>query len=107
MLRSPVKNSYTSRAIKSHTNVRFISKPVTKKRAGISQRVSRSIVTRDRSVVRCLAIRQVEQRFVDVAPAPALGRVIALDDRMRGGVKMFGGVLVGGIVAAADMAAGP
>src|ERR1700680_5144642 len=52
-----------------------------------------------------LAVRQVEQHFIDIAPAPALRRIVALDDRMLGGVEMFGGVLVGGIVAAADMAA--
>src|SRR4051812_44196331 len=64
-----------------------------------------SIVARDRTVVRCLPRRQVEHDFVDIAPAPALRRIVALDDRMPGGVKMFGRMLVGRIVAAADMAA--
>ena len=50
---------------------------------------------------------RVEEHLVDVAPAPAFGRVIALDDRMPGGVEMLGGVACSGIVAAADMAAGP
>src|SRR5437660_5206728 len=43
---------------------------------------------------------------MDVAPAPALGRIIALDHRMAGGVEMFGGVAVGRVVAAAHVPAG-
>src|SRR6202035_4048710 len=64
------------------------------------------IVARDRTVVGSLSARQVEQHFIDIAPAPAFRRIVALDDRMAGGVEMFGGVLVGRIVAAPDMAAG-
>src|ERR1700730_11030657 len=55
--------------------------------------------------MRGLALRQIEEHLIDVAPAPALGRIVSLDHRMAGGVKMLGRVLVGGIVAAADMAA--
>src|SRR4051812_39941988 len=52
-------------------------------------------------------IRQVEIDFVDIAPAPAFGRIIAFDDRMARRMIMFGRVTVRGIIAAADMAAGP
>src|ERR1700744_221800 len=51
-------------------------------------------------------VRQVEQDFVDITPAPAFRRIIALDDRMLACMKMLGCVLVGRIVAAADVAAG-
>ncbi len=64
-----------------------------------------SVVTRDRTVVRRLAVGEIEHHFVDEAPAPALRRIIALDDRMARGVKMFGRVLVRGIVAASHMPA--
>ena len=49
---------------------------------------------------------EIERDLVDVAPAPTLRRVIALDDRMPGRMKMLGGVTMGGIVTATDMAAG-
>ena len=56
--------------------------------------------------MRRLAVRQVEHDLVEIAPAPAFRRIVTLDDRMLGGVEMLGGVPVGGIVAAADVAAG-
>src|SRR5882757_4809840 len=56
--------------------------------------------------MRRLAFRQVEQHLVDIAPAPTLRRIVALDHGMGGGMEMRGRVLVRGIVAAADMAAG-
>src|SRR5450432_1758456 len=65
-----------------------------------------SVVTRNRTVVRRLAIAQVEDELVDETPAPAFGRVVALDDRVRGGVEVLGRVTVLRIVAAADVAAG-
>src|SRR5262245_61054498 len=55
--------------------------------------------------MRRLAFRQVKQDLVDITPAPALRRVKAFDDGMAGGLEMRRGVLVGRIVAAADMAA--
>src|SRR6202035_5834390 len=64
-----------------------------------------SIVTRDRPVMRRLPVRQIEQNFIHVTPAPAFGRIVAFDDGMSGGVEMLGGMLVGRIVAAADMTA--
>src|SRR3979411_2078872 len=64
-----------------------------------------SIIARDRAVMCGLPVREIEQDFIDIAPAPPLRRIIALDDRMLRGAKMFGRVLVGRIVAAADVAA--
>src|SRR5205823_4238333 len=60
---------------------------------------------RDRTIVWSLSVREVEQDFVDITPAPTLGRIIAFDDRMFRGVKMFGGVFVGRVIATTDMAA--
>src|SRR6266702_337768 len=65
--------------------------------------MAESVVARDRTVMRRLSVRKIEQDFIDIAPAPAFRRVVALDDRLRGGVEVLGGMLVGGIVAAADM----
>src|SRR3954449_5176289 len=65
-----------------------------------------SVVARYRSVVWSFSVRQVEQHFVDIAPAPAFRRIVAFDHRMGGGMEMRGRVLVRRIVAAADMAAG-
>src|ERR1700682_5614867 len=55
--------------------------------------------------MRCLPVRQIEQDFIDITPAPTLRRIIALDDRMSRSVEMFCRVLVGGIVTAADVTA--
>src|ERR1700730_11850611 len=64
-----------------------------------------SIKARDRAVVRRLAVRQIEQHLIDITPAPAFRRIVALDHRMAGGMEVLGRMLVGRIVAAADMAA--
>src|SRR3984885_14381775 len=55
--------------------------------------------------MRGLPIRQIEQDFVHIAPAPSFRRIVAFDDGMSGGVEMLGGMFVGRIIAAADMAA--
>src|SRR5882724_5470554 len=55
--------------------------------------------------MRRLSVRKIEQHFIDIAPAPTFGRIVALDDRMLGGVEVLGGMLVGGIVATADVTA--
>src|SRR5882724_7909451 len=55
--------------------------------------------------MRRLSVRKIEQHFIDIAPAPTFGRIVALDDGMLGGVEVLGRVLVGGIVAAADVTA--
>src|SRR5712672_1338087 len=67
--------------------------------------MAESVVARDRTVMRRLPVRKIEQDFIDIAPAPAFRRIVALDDRMLGGVEVLGGMLVGGIVAAADVTA--
>src|SRR5579859_5531759 len=46
-----------------------------------------------------------EHDFVDVAPKPVFARLDGLHNRMLGGVKMFGGMLVPGRIAATDVAA--
>jgi len=63
------------------------------------------IVARDLAVVRRLAGGKIEHHLVDVAPSPALGRIVAFDDRVAGGVKMLGRVPVRRLVATADMSA--
>src|SRR5579883_1913237 len=66
----------------------------------------RSVIARDGTVVRGHPIAEIEDGLVDIAPAPALRRVIALDDGVTGRLEMLGRVAVRGVVAAADMAAG-
>lgn len=53
-----------------------------------------------------LAIGEIERHLVDIAPAPALGRIVAFDDRMLGRMIMLGGVAPGRLIAAADVPAG-
>src|SRR5581483_5459548 len=45
-------------------------------------------------------------RLIDVTPTPVLGGLVRGDDGVSGLVKVFGGVLVLGRVAASDVAAG-
>ena len=59
---------------------------------------------RDRTVVRRLA-RQLDFDVIDIAPAPSLGRVVALDDGMTGRFKVPPRMTVGRVVAATDMPA--
>src|SRR5215471_3316978 len=66
-----------------------------------------SCVARDRPVVRRGTPAKVHDNLVDIAPSPAFGRVVALDDRMAGLVKVLGCVSVRRAVAAADMATCP
>lgn len=53
-----------------------------------------SIEARDRSIVRCLAIGQIERHLVNIAPAPTFRRIIALNDRMPAGMEMTRGMFV-------------
>src|ERR1700712_2714110 len=66
-----------------------------------------SVVARDRPALRRAALAKVERHFIHIAPAPALRRVIALDDRVARGVEVGGGVPVRRVIAATDVAAGP
>src|SRR5215831_9951353 len=61
--------------------------------------------TRDRPVVWSHAIRKIERDFVNVAPAPSLGRIVAFDNRVSGCVKVLRRVVIGRIVTASNMAA--
>lgn len=53
------------------------------------------------------AVAQVEIDLVHIAPAPTFRGIIAFDDRMRRRMEMLGGMPIGGLIAAADMAACP
>jgi hypothetical protein len=70
----------------------------------ISRSNSISDETRDWTVVRCLAY-EIDFDVVDIAPAPSLRRVVALNNRMTGRFKVPPGMTIGRLVAAADMAA--
>jgi hypothetical protein len=70
-------------------------------------RRTRLIIARNRPVLRCGSIRKVEKNFVYITPAPVFRRIVALDDRVRGGVKMFGRMSVRRVIATADVTAGP
>src|ERR1700730_3142943 len=50
-------------------------------------------------------VRQIEQQFIDIAPAPPLRRIVTVDDGMMGGVKMLGRVFVRRVVTTADVTA--
>jgi hypothetical protein len=65
------------------------------------------IIARNRTVVRCGAIAEVEHDLVHVTPSPAFRWVIAFDDRMARLMKMLRGMAVRRVVATADMTAGP
>ena len=48
------------------------------------------IIARNRPVLRRGSIRKVEKNFVYITPAPVFRRIVAFNDWVRGGVKMFG-----------------
>lgn len=73
--------------------------------ASRSARACGSIVPGDRSEMRRRPVRKIKHGLVDVAPAPALWRIIRLDDGMSGRAKMLGRVPIGRFIAAADMPA--
>jgi len=50
--------------------------------------------------------RKIEHHFIDVTPAPTFRRIVGLDDRVHGRVKMFCCVPVWRLIAATDMATG-
>jgi hypothetical protein len=54
----------------------------------------------------CHAIRQIKSNLINVTPAPAFRRIIAFDDRMPGGMKVFVSVPVRRVIAAAHMSTG-
>ncbi len=56
--------------------------------------------------MRCRSARKIEHHFLDVTPAPPFRRIIGLDDRVPGRVKMFCCVPIWRLITAPDMAAG-
>lgn len=54
----------------------------------------------------CL-IGKFDDGLVDKAPAPAFGRIVALNYRVAGLLKMLGGMVTDGVIATSDMAAFP
>src|SRR5215471_8564854 len=69
-------------------------------------RALRSIKSRDRPELRRRLVGEIEHHLVHVAPAPAFRWIIALDDRVSGGVEVLCRMPVGRAVATADMPAG-
>src|SRR5262249_17776325 len=61
----------------------------------------------DRTVLRRRSIGKIEHDLVHVAPPPTFRRIVALDDRVAGGMEMLGCVPVRRIVTATDVAARP
>src|ERR1700738_1858994 len=59
------------------------------------------------SVMRRRTVAQIEHDLVDIAPAPALGRVVTLDDRVPCLPEVPRRVPVRRLVAAPDMTTGP
>jgi hypothetical protein len=52
-------------------------------------------------------IGKFDDGLVDEAPAPTFGRIVALDYRVAGLLKMLGGMVTDGVIATSDMAAFP
>src|SRR5215213_7336947 len=69
--------------------------------------VERSVVSWNRPDLWCRVVAEVDHDLVDIAPAPAFGRIVALYDGVLGRMKMFGGVLAVRLIATPDMTAGP
>jgi hypothetical protein len=51
-------------------------------------------------------IREIKANLIDITPSPSLRRIVAFDDRVPGGVKVFVGVPVRRIIAAAHVSTG-
>ena len=54
-----------------------------------------SIIPRDRPILGCDVVAEIEKYLVDIAPTPALGRIVTLDDGMARAMKMRGRMAVG------------
>lgn len=63
-------------------------------------RTAPSGVARDRPKLGSRPVGQVQEDLVEVAPAPAFGRIVAFYDRMTGRMEMLGRVPVGRRIAA-------
>src|ERR1700686_5154362 len=68
--------------------------------------LSTSVKSGNRTKMRGRPARKIEHHFIDVTPAPPFRRIIGLNDRVPGRVKMFCCVPVWRLIAATDMATG-
>src|SRR6516165_1968261 len=68
---------------------------------------SASVIARYWSVMRRRAVAQIEHDLVDIAPTPALGRVVTFDDRVPCLLEVSRRVPVRRVVAAPDMTTAP
>jgi hypothetical protein len=50
---------------------------------------------------------QIDRDHIDITPTPTFRRIVALNDRMTGSVKMLPRVLSGGVITAANVTAVP
>ena len=65
------------------------------------------IVTWNWSNLWCGVVPQIEKHLIRVAPAPALGRIIALDDQMTCRAIMTGCMATRRLIATTNVSAGP
>ena len=65
------------------------------RRAGVAAGPTDSDELRDRAFLRGGVIREVKGKLIDITPAPVFRGIVALDDGMPGGMKVFVGVPVG------------
>src|ERR1700735_3248757 len=65
------------------------------------------IITWDWSILRCRVVSQVEEHFIHVAPAPALGRIITLDDQVMRSMIMTGCVATWRLIATTNVSTSP
>ena len=68
-------------------------------------RLSKLVITWDWSILRCRVVSQVEEHLIRVTPAPALGRIITLDDQMARRMVMSGCMTTGRLIATTNMSA--
>src|SRR5712672_846303 len=73
----------------------------------LSRKPTNLVITWDWSVLRCRVVSQVEEHFIHVAPAPALGRIITLDDRVTCCPIMTGCMTTWRLIATTNVSAGP
>src|SRR5664279_1034359 len=72
-----------------------------------ARRPTNLIITWDWSVLRRRVVSQVEEHFIHVAPAPALGRIITLNDQMTCCAIMTGCVTTWRLIATTNVSASP
>src|ERR1700735_3019352 len=65
------------------------------------------IITWDWSVLRCRVVSQVEEHFIHVTPAPALGGIVTLDDQVTCRTIMSGCMTTWRLIAATNVPTRP